>query len=289
MHIITFLPREAAKTLQDALAGNAIRAASSWEEFDSFLSQTQSRLAFLDPEADGSMNLSTASRIIRTHPAVCFVAYVNLAPQNLAPIAFLSRNGLSEALVHPDESGVVLRNLMQRVSGQATVDDLFYLLQTRLGRLPKPLSESVRKLFQSPHRYHAAEDVAIDAGVAPKTLYRACAEAHLPTPAKLVTAAKMMRGYSYLRGRSSSIREVSRMLGYDSGRAFSERVRAIFGCQPTELRKNDNLAEVVATLLDWSYKPGPRYRRMLARGEARSCSEVLNAHGNRDGRAILNG
>jgi AraC-like DNA-binding protein len=130
-------------------------------------------------------------------------------------------------------------------------------METRITRLPPELSRTVVDLFERPHRYDCGEDIARDARISVRSLYRAFERSGLGSPKKMLTVAKLARGYTYLVSSSTRLGRVSQRIRYSRPRLFSEAVGEVFGCSPCKLRKHSDSNEVVLQLLEWLYKPGP--------------------------------
>ena len=91
--------------------------------------------------------------------------------------------------------------------------DVIEALRDRLSQLPRQLAVAVENLFEEPHRYTSALDLGMEAGVAIVSVYRNVDAAQLGSPKRLLIAAKVLRGFGYLRDPGYSVLDVSIKLG----------------------------------------------------------------------------
>jgi AraC-like DNA-binding protein len=233
--------------------------AQSWPELDALLAAQSVWAAAIDPTISSGMKAGNAQRLMDKYPSVCFVAYVAANASSLQSVAKLSGSGLSDAIVYcagnPKEK---VQNTIERAQASRLVHELLDPLEIGLGQLPISIVLAVRDLFLRPNRFSGAADLATEARVDVKKLYRCFEGARLGTPKKMVTVAKVLRGYYLLRYSPASIKAVSERIGYSRVRVFGEHCGAILGCSPRSLRSGPDPHEVVRQLLDWLYKPSNR-------------------------------
>jgi AraC-like DNA-binding protein len=220
----------------------------------------------VDPSAEGDMNIAAVSRILKRHREAPVAAYVPLSCENLKAVLYLSRRGLREVFVHPlIDDGKQLSAFARRLAGHHLAYEFLGLFETRLVCLQPRLVSALTDLFERPHRYETAGDIGRESHVSTKCIYRVFQKAGLGTPRRFVAAAKLLRGYAYLRNSSDLIGSVSKEVGYGA-RAFSSQIFEIFGCSPVRLRKEANFTEVITQLVEWVQKPerrGDAHRTML--------------------------
>jgi AraC-like DNA-binding protein len=228
----------------------------------------------LDPSASGSLDVTAVIDLLRKHPSVPFLAYVSLAPHNLKAVATLSRHGLADVIVHPVDDRVLCATV-EACSKTRLVGGLLGMLEIAIAKLSPSVCRAVQDLFKRPNRYETGADIAISAGIGVKSVYRDFQAAHLGTPKKMVTVAKLLYGYSHLLNSRLSMAEISVKLGYSSPRIVADHSGKVFGCRLSSLR-NASEDEVVMALLDWFYRP---CGRRLGRREAHSSMHRGRARG----------
>src|SRR5436190_8595460 len=124
-------------------------------------------------------------------------------------------------------------------------------MRERLIKLPRKLSLTVEILFEQPHRYSSAIDLAMEAGLAIVSVYRNLDAAQLGSPKRLLVAAKVLRGFGYLRDPGYSVLDVSIKLGYKTARIFSQHWVSVFGLTPARVRTRLTDEAAIGSVLRW--------------------------------------
>jgi AraC-like DNA-binding protein len=167
--------------------------------------------------------------------------------------------GLENAFLYPlppnDRS---FRSALERVSNNLCGDAVLRSMEPALGKLPASLQRTLHDLFARPYRYKSASDIAYESGIPMRALYRTIRKARLGTPKKLITVAKVARGYGYLRASKGSVYAISKELGYARARIFASQVSVVLGCRAKGLRRDISSNEALMRLLEWLHKPSWR-------------------------------
>jgi AraC-like DNA-binding protein len=226
--------------------------ASSWEELESFIRRKPVDVVILDPAADGIMNVSAVADLLKRYPSLPLIAYVTLHPPQFSAVAQLGRLGLKEVVLHRfDDEPQGFRERVERVEGNSLTHDVLETLRGRLGLLPRQLSVAIENLFESPHRYMSALDLAMEARLAVVSVYRNLDAAQIGSPKRLVIAAKVLRGFGYLRDPGYSVLDVSIKLGYKTSRIFSQHWEMVFGHTPARLRTRLTDQAAIQAVMSW--------------------------------------
>ena len=98
---------------------------------------------------------------------------------------------------------------------------------------------------------HGALDLGMEAGVAIVSVYRNLDAAQLGSPKRLLVAAKVLRGFGYLRDPGYSVLDVSVKLGYKTARIFSDHWVSVFGITPARVRTRLTDAAAIESVLRW--------------------------------------
>ena len=167
-------------------------------------------------------------------------------------MAQLGRLGLKEVVLHRfDDAPEGFRERVERLEGNALTHDVLEALRERLSQLPRQLAVTVENLFEQPHRYASALDLAMEAGVAIVSVYRNLDAAQLGSPKRLLVAAKVLRGFGYLRDPGYSVLDVSIKLGYKTARIFSQHWVSVFGMTPARVRTRLTDNAGIESVLRW--------------------------------------
>lgn len=230
--------------------------ARSWEELNSMIRDNPVKAVVLDPAADGVMNINAVATLLAKYPSLPVVAYVMLNQASFNAVAQLSRQGLENVVLHRlEDAPERFRATLERATTNPLASQALNALRPQINRLPVKLAQAVDEMFTSPHRYVRASDLALTAQMSSVRLYRNFGVAGLGSPKKLLIAAKLLRGYGYLKDPGYSIAEVSRKLGYRNPRIFGEHCKDVFGLRPTRVRTHLGPDAVIGRLVAW-LQPG---------------------------------
>lgn len=172
---------------------------------------------------------------------------------------------LFSPLRHPDRD---LREAVLRVGSRRLSNEILRFMERSLITLAPTLLRAVIDLFSNAHRYRTAEDIALQAGVPLKTVYREFVRADLGTPKRMLVVAKVVRGYIALRDIAENFPALSTQLGYARSTDLAKQIREVLGCSPLQVRTDERADEVIRALLDWLYK-GRGNTRFLGDGASR--------------------
>lgn len=253
MSVAAFLPVRLLTHLRHVFADEAeLFVAGSWQELESFIRRKPVSVVVLDPAADGTMNVAAVAGLLKRYPSLPLIAYVTLHAPQFSAVAQLGRLGLKEVVLHRfDDAPEGFKERVERAEGNALTHDVIEALRDRLGMLPRQLSLTIENLFEQPHRYSSALDLSMEAGLAVISVYRNIDGARLGSPKKLLIAAKVLRGFAYLRDPGYSVLDVSVKLGYKTARIFSQHWVSVFGQTPARMRTRLTDAAAVEKLLSW--------------------------------------
>ena len=253
MSVAAFLPARLLTHVKHVFADEPeLLIASSWQELESFIRRKPVSVVVLDPAADGIMNVAAVASLLKRYPSLPLIAYVTLHAPQFSAVAQLGRLGLKEVVLHRfDDAPEGFKERVERLEGTALTHDVIEALRDRLGQLPRQLAVTVENLFEQPHRYASALDLAMEAGVAIVSVYRNLDTAQLGSPKRLLIAAKVLRGFGYLRDPGYSVLDVSIKLGYKTARIFSQHWVSVFGLTPARVRTRLTDEAAIESILRW--------------------------------------
>ena len=253
MSVAAFLPARLLTHVRHVFADEPeLLIASSWQELESFIRRKPVSVVVLDPAADGIMNVGAVATLLKRYPSLPLIAYVTLHAPQFSAVAQLGRLGLKEVVLHRfDDAPEGFKERVERLEGNALTHDVIEALRERLIQLPRQLSVTVENLFEQPHRYSSALDLAMEAGIAIVSVYRNLDTAQLGSPKRLLIAAKVLRGFGYLRDPGYSVLDVSIKLGYKTARIFSQHWVTVFGMTPARVRTRLTDQAAIESVLTW--------------------------------------
>ena len=243
-------------------------SASSWMELEEIIRREPVTVAIVDPAASGTMNVDAVATLLNHFPSLPIVGYVALNATAFGAIAQLSRRGLQHVVLHRfDDSRERLQQTIAKVRANPTSHRVLSVLIPALRLVPLSLTRAIRDMFERPHRYASVLDLAAVAGLPPVSVYRYLDGANLGSPKKLLMAAKLTRGLTYLRDPGYSVREVALKLGYRHPRILTAHALEVFQITPSRLRTRLTEDEAIAMLIHWinlpesTVIPQPRWQR----------------------------
>ena len=258
MSVAAFLPPRLLAHVKHVFADEPeLLVASSWQELESLIRRKPVSVVILDPSADGIMNVSAVAGLLKRFPSLPLIAYVTLHAPAFNAVAQLGRLGLEDVVLNRfDDAPERFRERVEQVQGNALTHTVIEAIADRLAQLPRQLSVTIENLFDQPHRYTSALDLAMEAGIAIVSVYRNLDAAQLGSPKRLLVAAKVLRGFGYLRDPGYSVLDVSIKLGYKTARIFSQHWVSVFGVTPARVRTRLTDDAAVESILRWLGTPG---------------------------------
>jgi AraC-like DNA-binding protein len=209
-----------------------------------------------DPASDGVTNICAPARLLRAYSSLPFIAYVPLTIDAMRAVAELAKFGLGEViLARVNDSAIELREIVEGVSTSPLTTEFLDRLRPSLSHLPCSIVHAFEDLFRYPHKYASAQDLAVAASTTVSCLYHSFQGTGLPSPKRLLIAARLLRGYRYLVEQRLSVREVAVRVGYHHTRLFAEHTVAVFGLGPSKLRMQTCAATTLVRLERWVSDP----------------------------------
>jgi AraC-like DNA-binding protein len=252
LSVAAFVPPRLLTHLKHVFADEPeLLVASSWQELESFIRRKPVSVVILDPSADGTLNVGAVAGLLKRYPSLPLIGYVTLHAPAFKAIAQLGRLGLEDVVLHRfDDAPDRFLERIEQVQGNSLTHRVVEELHESLRQLPRQLYAKIENMFDQPHRYSSALDLAGD-GVAIVGIYRNLDAAGLGSPKRLLIAAKVLRGFGYLRDPGYSVLDVSIKLGYKTARIFSHHWVSVFGVTPARVRRRLTDEAAVEHVLRW--------------------------------------
>ncbi len=270
MDVLAFLSPPLLAHLRVTLgAGHTLVVARSWDDVVQLVRHRVVDVLVLDPAADGAIRSAEILTIGALYPTQPVILYLALSPGSLRAVVELARHGVSQVVLHRfDDDATRFRTLLGQQHDIAIVDAALAALLGPLSALTVPLARAVRRLFERPQRFWTAQDLALEAAMPRRTMYRELGAAGFSSPRRLVLGARLLRAYGYLREPGYFVADVVTKLGYGSARVLVRHTRELVGATPSMLRDGVTEAEFVARLIAGILSPdldsavtAPRRRR----------------------------
>lgn len=251
--LIALLPPPLLRHVEYVIARQErVVVAKTWADLEQLLHIHPITVALIDPSADGASRTVEFERVRAAFPSLPIVAYVPLTPCAFRAVAQLSKLGLDHVILYShDDSAERMVATIDKVRANPLTERFVSELKPRLDRLPLAISKVVVEMFEEPHRYPNAQDLATGANVSIVRLYRAFQSADLAAPKKVVVAAKLLRAYAHLSDPGQSVGGASTKLAYRNPRIFAEHTNEVFGVNPSRLRSSLTEDQLIEKLVDW--------------------------------------
>lgn len=239
--------------------------AVSWKDLEEIVRREPVSVVIADPGADGVVDVDAVASFLLRFPSLPFVGYVMLTPTAFGAIAQLARRGLNHVVLHRfGDSRERLQQTISRVQANPPSQKVVAMLAPLLRHVPLNLSRAVTDMFERPHRYTSVLELATTAGMPPVSMYRYLDSVQLGSAKKLLIAARLSRGLTYLKDPGYSVREVATKLGYRHARIFTAHVVEVFDMTPSRVRARMTEDDAIAHLVRWldlpESRPGPQHR-----------------------------
>jgi len=262
LSIAVFLPTQLLAHVRHVFAKEPdFFIASSWADLEEIIRRQPVSAVILDPGADGVVDVDAVAGILQRFPSLPVVGYVMLSATAFGAIAQLSRRGLSHVVLHRfGDSRERLEQTIARVRANPPSQKIMLLLSPVLKHVPLSLARAVGDMFERPHRYSTVLELASTASMPSMSVYRYFEGVHLGSPKKLLVAARLCRGLTYLKDPGYSVREVAAKLGYRHARIFTAHVIDVFEMTPSRLRSRMADDDALALLIRWLDIPEAKAR-----------------------------
>ena len=253
MTVVVFLPERLLAHIRHVfIKERDFVTARSWDEVDTLVREKPVTALILDPAADGVMNVEAVMNLLKNYPSLPIVGYAVLSPSSFGAMLQLSRAGLQNVVLQRyEDSPQRFRDTVERARGNPLKRKLLDGLRPQLSLLPLKLVTTVDEMFEWPHKYSSAQDVALQAEMSAVRVYRNFSMAGLGSPKRMLRAAKLLRAVGYLQDRGYSVRDVAKKVGYRNARIFAEHTLDVFELTPSRVRSHLAPEDAVVKLLNW--------------------------------------
>jgi AraC-like DNA-binding protein len=260
MSMVVFLPPQLLSHVRHVFAREPeFFAAQSWKELEGTIRREAVSVAIVDPAADGTVDVDAAAGILQRYPSLPMIGYVMLTATAFGAIAQLSRRGLSHVVLHRfGDSKERLQQMVARVQANPPSQKIMAQLAPVLRQVPLSLARAVGDMFDRPHKYNSVLELSTTADLSSVSVYRYLDTVGLTSPKKLLIAARLTRGLTYLSDPGYSVAEVAMKLGYRHPRIFTSHVLEVFDMTPSRLRSRLTPDDALAHLIRWLDIPEAR-------------------------------
>jgi AraC-like DNA-binding protein len=262
MHVAACLQPAKLARLQGA-AGDRHRlfVALDWAHADIIIRRQPVDVLVVDPQfaSAGEARTESIRRVRDRYRALPMIVYSVLAAQTLLPLVELGREGLEQLLLYGlDDDPQHIREALERQPGIVLSEQLLSRLRVPLGRVTPAIGDAVEHLIRNPAAFRAVPDIVAVSGVPRRSLYRHLERAGFVSPRELLSGARLLRAYAFLRQPTYSLELVASHLRFTDAEAMTKAMKWGVGITPARARDRMGAEEFVARLAERLWPPGKR-------------------------------
>lgn len=189
---------------------------ASRSELDRTLASAHEIVAVVEPSPEGAPVAWICDLRVR-FPAVALVVYTDLNPVKFAGIAALTRAGFTDIVLRGyDDDRRRMDRLIDNVLCRLRAGSVGARVQESLRDAPVPLQRAVEAMFRDPQRYRTVHDLAHEARMSTRAVFRHVRDARFHSARRLVAGARVLRAFHLLTHRERTVRETATRLRYSS-------------------------------------------------------------------------
>ncbi len=237
MDVAAFLPTLLLAHLRVVLGPeHTICQVEGWDELEALIRRSSVDVAVVDPGADGLVRVQEIRSLVEHYPTLPMVLYTSLSPQALRAVVELAKHGSQQVVLHRfDDAPAKFLSVLERQPGSTLSSLMLEQLAEPLAVLPGGLARAVERMFKRPGQFFGVPDLASAAQMPRRTVYRYFAAVGLASPRLVVTGARVLRAYSYMREPGHSLADVAMKLGYTQQQLRRSMVELV-GQTPVKVR-----------------------------------------------------
>ena len=258
VEVLARLPSNLSSHLRVALENeHVLTVVDDWDTLSRTVRSRAIDVVIIDPRIDGAIEIEALKQLIGRYPTLPVVVYTLLSPELLRATVELANLGVRHLILRGfDDEPRRLRELLERVPAQQLSDIVLQGLAPRLQAAPPMLRRAITKLFEMPQTFRGVEDLAGAAGMTRRNLDRWLDRLGLASARMLILAARLTRAVHYMRDPGYLLDDITKKLGYGSGRLFARQVRAATGLTPSMLRQRGEPEKLIRELTAQLSRPG---------------------------------
>ncbi len=234
-----------------------MHAVEAWDELEYLVRRSSVDIAVVDPAADGLVRTTEIRSILELYPTLPVVLYTQLSPLTLKALVELAKHGTQQVVLHRfDDAPAKFLMVLERQPGSTLSSLILDRLGEPIGALPGALARAVERMFKRPGQFFGVPDLASAAHMPRRTVYRSFEVVGLASPRMMVTGARMLRAYSYMREPGHSLLDVAKKLGYTQQQLRRSMVELV-GQTPVRVRAAIDAEQFIGMLARHLYPAGP--------------------------------
>jgi AraC-like DNA-binding protein len=235
--IVAHLPLARLRYLRETMApDHRVQSVDSWGEFLDRVRQDRPHVVVVDPTVELSDREIAVDAVQAASTMVPVVVYTALSPSAARAVQTLrAASACVWLLAGIDDEAARFRLVLEKYQAPGIEDALVVPLLAALGATAaRPtIASAVRQLFRAPARFRTAKDLAAAAGVTRRWLNECLGNAGLAPARVLVSTARVLGAYNYLRKSRETIARTAAHFGYPDVKSLRRHAQDLTGMPPS--------------------------------------------------------
>jgi AraC-like DNA-binding protein len=233
--------------------------AAAWGDALELVRTRPVELAVVDPMLHGRPRMTEIERLRLLFPSLPVVVYTALVPEVAGVLLSLGRLGIRRAVFERiDDAPGALRSVLQQELECGVAQQVMQVVADRLAPLPPALRWALESLVHASAESATVTALADRALLTRRTVERAFARAHLPSPRTVVQLVRALYAHRLLLDPGYTVEDVALRLGFGRAKVLNACLRDVFGCTAGDLRASYTLEETLAMITARYFAPAER-------------------------------
>jgi AraC-like DNA-binding protein len=267
MLVLAAVPDIQFQTLRGAVAPRfTLARASSWDVALETIRGRPVEIVVADPMLAGAPSGQEIERLHVLFPSLPMILYTSMPSQSptfsaqwAAVLLALGQCGIRHVVLrgsedHPER----LRDLLSAEAMHAASNRLLDQLTAALAPLPRELRWVLEDALRAPGEIQTIQQVAARARVDRGTCARWFARAGLPSPRRILAAARVLYAHRLLQDPGFTIEDVAQRLGYAQAKTLQQHARTYLGLTAGEMRLSLTADEATNRIVQGFLTPARR-------------------------------
>ena len=237
--------------LRGAVAPDFVLArAPTWDAALETIRVRPVEIVVVDPMLGGAKG-QEVERLRVLFPSLPLILYTPMLTPELAPVLLaMGKCGITKVVLSRTEDHPThLRDVLSAEALQSASQRLFDQLSAALAPLPSELRWVLEDALRTPGEVQTIQQVAARARVDRGTCARWFARAGLPSPRKILAAARVLYAHRLLQDPGFTIEDVAKRLGYAQAKTLQQHARTYLGLTAGEMRLSLKADEATAVIV----------------------------------------
>lgn len=222
--------------LRSAIRGrHAVEACATWDDVLRLCEVQPVHLAIVDLFAGGSLTLDPVRQLKRQYPRMATIAYVDVTAERGKDLFDAGRSGVDALIVaNVDDDALNIAATIEHAEARGVAG----VLRGMLAELRPTARDALLLAVTRAHEHLSPDDLARRLQLSRRVLAKHLEQAHLPSPQRLITWARLLVAAHLLEDPERSADNIALALHFPSGSAFRNTCQRYLHATPSGIRRN---------------------------------------------------